>query len=437
MEEFDLRFTNLIIFTILLIFMQTIVFAAPTAVLNVPAEGDHFYWFAYKGIDGNNITTAPRRFKDKSAVIELPLVKDAVVPSTLYIYDSKTGNEAMYPIKAKTADSTKIDLKNVDFNTIRKIGIAVSSSEKKERAAAAVIILQSGTSKQTQVIDPSSEGIAYFNDIPSGTAKIMVNYGAGKTSSQDIEIPLERKDAVPMIDVPVVGDIETIQASAEPTSSDAAASQQRTAKSNSSSESLPDRSSGTGFGTALFGLILLAGLVYLAYRFFVNKGVAVKSLLKQAGIDIPEDKQQTPIANAPQQIVVDPSVCPFCGGKKDPVTGSCACSVTAGGPASIVNSNVSTEPRLVANAGAYAGSIFILGTGTVIIGRDESNTIALPLDNTVSRRHSRIEYAGGSYTVFDEGSSNGTFVNGAKVIERVLHSGDEIQIGSTRLRFEA
>ena len=432
-----MRFTHLIVFAMLFVFVQTALFAAPTAVLNVPSEGDHFYWFTYKGIDGTSITTAPRRFKDKSAVVELPLVKDAVVPSTLFIYDFKTGNEAIYPIKAKTADSTKIDLKSSDFNTIRRIGIVVSSSEKKEKAAAAVVVLQSGTLKQTQVIDPSSDGIAYFNDIPSGTAKITVNYGAGKTSSQDIDIQLDRQDAIPMIEVPIVGDIETIQTSNEP-ANDSKSSSDRTVRSSSSRESLPEqKSSGFGFGTALFGLILLAGLIYLAYRFISGKGAAVKTLLKQAGIDIPEEKQQTPVTNTPQQIVVDPSVCPFCGGKKDPVTGSCACSVTAGGSASVPSFSAGMEPRLVANAGAYSGSIFALGSGTSIIGRDESNTIALPLDNTVSRRHSRIENAGGSYTVYDEGSSNGTFVNGVKITERVLHSGDEIQVGSTRLRFEA
>ena len=433
-----MRFTHLIVLAILLVFVQTAILAAPTAVLSVPAEGDHFYWFTYKGIDGNSITTAPRRFKDKSTVAELPIVKDAVVPSTLYIYDSKTGNEAIFPIKAKTADSTKIDLKSSDFGSIRKIGIVISSSEKKERAAAAVVILQSGQLKQTQVVDPSSAGVAYFNDIPSGTAKITVNYGAGKSSQQDIEIALERKDAIPMIEVPVVGDIETIQTADESTSGTESAPSGRSVGSESSHKSLPERrSSATGYGTALFGLILLAALAYLAYRFLSNKGVAVKSLLKQAGIDIPEEKSQTPIGNAPQQVVDDPSVCPFCGGKKDPVTGSCACSVVPGGSAVISSPSAGTEPRLVANAGAYTGSIFRLGTGTVIIGRDDSNTIALPLDNAVSRRHSRIENLGGSYTIYDEGSSNGTFVNGAKITERILHSGDEIQIGSTRLRFDA
>ncbi|MHB1457554.1 MAG: FHA domain-containing protein [Armatimonadota bacterium] len=432
-----MRFIHMIVFAILLVFIQTSILAAPTAVLNVPAEGDHFYWFTYKGIDGASITTAPRRFKDKSTVAELPIVKDAVVSSTLFVYDFKTGNEAIFPIKAKTADSTKIDIKGSDFSNIRRIGIVISSSEKKERAAAAVVILQTGTLKQTQVVDPSSAGIAYFNDIPSGTAKIAVNYGAGKTSTQDIEITLDRQDAIPMIEVPVVGDIETIQAAAESTTETTPATG-GSIRAGSPQKSLPEpRSSATGFGTALFGLILLAGLVYLAYRFFINKGVAVKSLLKQAGIDIPEEKSQTPIENAPQQVVVDPSVCPFCGGKKDPVTGACACSVTPGGSVGVPQAGAGTEPRLVANAGAYTGSIFILGSGTVIIGRDESNTIALPLDSAVSRRHSRIENVGGAYTIYDEGSSNGTFVNGAKITERSLHSGDEIQVGSTRLRFDA
>ena len=53
-----------------------------------------------------------------------------------------------------------------------------------------------------------------------------------------------------------------------------------------------------------------------------------------------------------------------------------------------------------------------------MIGRAAENAVALPQDSAVSRRHASRR--GGRYTLRDEGSANGTFVNGMRVTERVL-----------------
>jgi pSer/pThr/pTyr-binding forkhead associated (FHA) protein len=59
-------------------------------------------------------------------------------------------------------------------------------------------------------------------------------------------------------------------------------------------------------------------------------------------------------------------------------------------------------------------------------------------DPTVSRQHAEIERSGEEVSVRDLGSSNGTFVNGAKLdSERVLCPGDTVQFGAVRYRFEA
>jgi pSer/pThr/pTyr-binding forkhead associated (FHA) protein len=75
------------------------------------------------------------------------------------------------------------------------------------------------------------------------------------------------------------------------------------------------------------------------------------------------------------------------------------------------------------------------------MGRDADNTLPLPDDTTVSRRHARIEAVpeGTGFQIVDEGSSNGTYVNGQRIPagnSRILVVGDEIQIGASRLRFE-
>jgi len=55
---------------------------------------------------------------------------------------------------------------------------------------------------------------------------------------------------------------------------------------------------------------------------------------------------------------------------------------------------------------------------------------------SVSRHHAVFtRTASGRITVRDLNSLNGTYVNGARVEETSLHSGDEIQIGKYKLIF--
>jgi pSer/pThr/pTyr-binding forkhead associated (FHA) protein len=70
------------------------------------------------------------------------------------------------------------------------------------------------------------------------------------------------------------------------------------------------------------------------------------------------------------------------------------------------------------------------------MGREPTNGVALDRDSTTSRRHAQITVDGGGARLQDLGSSNGTFVNGAKITETVLQPGDEISVGGTRFRFE-
>jgi pSer/pThr/pTyr-binding forkhead associated (FHA) protein len=75
-----------------------------------------------------------------------------------------------------------------------------------------------------------------------------------------------------------------------------------------------------------------------------------------------------------------------------------------------------------------AGNVFIIG---------RSPQCDLPLDEELaSRQHVEIVLEKGHYWVRDRGSRNGTFVNGEKIEDRrKLVDGDEIGVGSTRLKF--
>ena len=68
------------------------------------------------------------------------------------------------------------------------------------------------------------------------------------------------------------------------------------------------------------------------------------------------------------------------------------------------------------------------------IGRGESNDIVLLDDPTVSRRHALFERLAAGWCVSDLNSMNGTLVNGQALGQaRPLYSGDEIEVGETRL----
>jgi len=93
--------------------------------------------------------------------------------------------------------------------------------------------------------------------------------------------------------------------------------------------------------------------------------------------------------------------------------------------------------RLVAVQGPYTGQSFPLSHAPAVIGRAAERDIALPADTSVSRSHARITYADSRHFIADDGSSNGTFVNGQRISDpRLLSSGDTIQLADTAFRYE-
>ncbi|HEX9050537.1 MAG TPA: GGDEF domain-containing protein [Anaeromyxobacter sp.] len=78
--------------------------------------------------------------------------------------------------------------------------------------------------------------------------------------------------------------------------------------------------------------------------------------------------------------------------------------------------------------GTLLGVRVALG-GEVVLGRDPGCTVPLPADD-VSRRHARVVAQDGGHEVVDLGSTNGTWVNGARVERHRLAPGDRIRVGA-------
>lgn len=67
----------------------------------------------------------------------------------------------------------------------------------------------------------------------------------------------------------------------------------------------------------------------------------------------------------------------------------------------------------------------------VVIGRGSGSDVRLP-DPSVSTRHATIRANGNDYAIVDEGSTNGTWVGGVKLLPqspRVVKSGDLVRVG--------
>jgi pSer/pThr/pTyr-binding forkhead associated (FHA) protein len=91
---------------------------------------------------------------------------------------------------------------------------------------------------------------------------------------------------------------------------------------------------------------------------------------------------------------------------------------------------------LIVRRGASDERMPLVGA-EISIGRDPTNTLALPAEDTVSKHHARLIHQDGLWSVADVGSTNGTFVNDVRTNYRELQSGDEILLGSVRLIFLA
>jgi hypothetical protein len=71
----------------------------------------------------------------------------------------------------------------------------------------------------------------------------------------------------------------------------------------------------------------------------------------------------------------------------------------------------------------------------VLVGRDPSCDVVID-DKSVSRRHAALERRGAAFVVVDQGSANGSFVNGEQVSEAGLYDGQELRLGMVPFRVQ-
>jgi len=374
--------------------------------------------FATKGL----ATSAP-----SDPTVPTSGVADLTIHSedTLYVWD-KTGNRIAHTKVASTWGPKLEELTDV-------AQVTVDLQHDGKPVAAANVTLDDGRQKKNVLVDPSSKGAATFFDIKAGSLKVTVNYrAAGKDAAPVTQIfeAQANGDPVPHFLISLPEAVEIIgpppaapSAKGDPSAIPGGAAGAATAKD--------DSGGGFNFVGTLFAL-LIGGAAAAGIWFYIKKNPdMVGGTLEKLGAQIPKPGDaplaDPPVAAAPaavapappQKIVLDPS--------PDPIALSSApisLSAPSGGYG---------EPSLVSESGIAIP----VAEGETVVGREVGLGLSLAGETTVSRRHATVVRTGSTVVVQDQGSTNGTFVNGTPVTGSVsLNPGDSVQFGSVRFRYE-
>jgi hypothetical protein len=423
--------------------------------VTVPDDGEHFIRPVPSPEAKQQAHLPQGPFKDKKFTVSIDTTGLGKSPK-LAIDNAQTGNTAIVPFPSSGA----VEVSKLAFEYVHRVEVTVTYDGKPVQVAQITMTPESG-SPVTRTIDAAARGMAVFEDVKSGKAKLNVVYGDKLTNTQDIVVSTDHtgdklaiqapvSNKVPTIDVPVAAPTVGTQTGAQSGAPSPSAGAP-TGPAGSAGAPEPQQTGGgiPGLLGQFLGLAIICGILYALYRWAQSGGMA--ATLKKVGVEVsgptpPSDAGTPWQPNAPAApVVTDPSLCQFCGQRKD-AAGNCLCAVGAGavGPgagagAAGNGAAVPSQPRLVGTMGVYSGSIFpVTANGSpMTFGRDAANSVSLADDTTVSRRHASLRSENGGFVVADEGSSNGIYVNGVRVSgSQPIRPGDEVQIGNTRFRFE-
>ena len=419
------------------LFSVTWTWALPDKVtVNVPSEGKYLVWL--ESSNGQTVFLPPNETTGGRAELDIAALKkrfadtaDATLKDArVGVYETSRGNLAL--VTLKPTDSA-VTVTPDQFQYAMRVQVKVQTPEDKPIAAAFVMLTDANNTIHTALLEPSQNGVVSLHRVRMGKVSVLVNYGNNLTASQEAEIRADRAD-------PVVT-LTMVISSGAPVLDVAPATPQPVVQTQPTTAAPPRAARPVPIWNTILGLLVLAALIYGGYRLWKHKQLSVSEALKKLGIDVAQEPSPPQPAQPAQKpaVQVPEGHCPFCGQAVDPVTGACACAVTpsAVGAAAPAATAVATGvPRLVGARGAYGGQVFEISGAEATIGREVGNAVHLGTDNTVSRRHARILKQGDGWVIRDEGSSNGTWVNGVRITEQPLRPGDEIQIGATFFRWE-
>lgn len=156
-----------------------------------------------------------------------------------------------------------------------------------------------------------------------------------------------------------------------------------------------------------------------------------------------------PLGNAPIVVPLPargmpgaPGTCFRCGAANNPANRFCTTcgydlsGARARGDRYLLPNGHPLRCRISIRNGPLAGHSFLLHQDTTTLGRTAGNDVVIP-DGTVSRKHARLLFHNGQWSIEDLHSSNGTWVNGVRATRPTpLMHGDELRLGDDLIHFE-
>jgi len=390
-----------------------------------------------------------REFARTDVKLDIP---DGLESGYIVVHDVSKGNIAIK--RVEEAKSWKV------ADSEYGIAQAIIQVEMDGTPMRAGIVIVDGGGRQLQAA--LEQGEAKLFNVPTGTIQVTVKYGevgAEKVSpTQSLSFALDRKELIPVRKIALqsgAGGSSQAGSDDKQSESDPQNAEQRSgdgAKETKAPEK-GDDSAASGIlqtcGNFILWLLVLAGaatVVVLLFRYFKRNQGKVAGGLHSLGIQIPDgtDTAGIPVTEpASKEVasgapVVQPGHCPYCGQPES----ACQCRVDSQPSASAftpVPANAQTNLNLPSlKLTSDTGITLPISDGIATIGRESGSAQLVVGDPTVSRVHAEIEKAGGRILVRDKGSSNGTFVNGAKIsADTELRIGDTVQFGAVRFRLES
>lgn len=383
---------------------------AEKLTINLPSGGEYLGWAASGPGD-----PGAKSVLTKTNSIDLDTA-DYPGAKFIYVADRTKNRLAKTPFKPGMGSWTVTDK---DFGRIFKADVNVKRGN--DPIDAAVVT----TDGQTVLIGASSKGVASFYDLPTGSTPVKVSYNIGQSAARPITQVVDFSGPVEIIaagsQAPVsAGSDAPEKPGTEETKSDAVATKSATPKDQ------PANPVGSMLVT-LGAVAVIAGLGYWALRYYQQNSSQVNEQLEKMGVQIPKapdedlasaDPLPDPTFKKPapvQKIVLDPVA---------PVDLAAAAPILA---------QAGGSPRLL----TADGQALDLVEGETVVGREAGLGLSLIDESSVSRRHARFVRVANQVTVEDLGSTNGSFVNGAKLTaSTVLRPGDEVRFGAITFRYQ-
>lgn len=398
--------------------------------LSFPSAGERQAWVAAQVGE----TPPAQPITGTGATLDVPL--EGVGPrDQVFVWDLGSGNIAARPASRARSGWA---VSPTDEKWIGEVRVNLTRDAKP--VASGRVRLTVGGKTREVLLSPSQKGQVTFFAVPPGVARVDVAYptpdGTHSEPTQLVDLKLRRETPIVTLTVAASKAAETVESEAGATTGAGPAGQAAaTATGTAPGASVlpPVRTSPLGSAIVYLVSLGLAGAAgYYALKWMQKNPKQLEAGLTKLGVKVPDPDATAsgpPLSAPPAPEPVRPILLDDAA---PTVIGGPALASSAAGMAGTTTAAVAGTPRLVRENGGTTELV----EGETPIGREVPGALAMPTEDTLSRRHAVVVRSGDTVTVRDLGSTNGTFVNGVRVDEAVLRPGDAVQFGAVRFRYE-